>query len=86
MQGELRDVVGCMSCGLPVDTKARKAVTGIGEVCPHCVDKHGHLKSYDEVFENLATDHFMKKEKMGRLQAEVAAKDQMKNVPAWKDE
>jgi len=86
MQGELRDVMGCMSCGLPVETEARKAVVGIGEVCPHCVDKQGHLKSYNEVFENLTTDYFMKKQKMVRSQAENAAREQMRKVPAWKDE
>lgn len=81
-----KDVVGCMSCGLPVESEARKAATEIGDVCPHCVDKAGHLKSYDEVFERLVTQHFMAKMRMSRPEAEDAAKKHLAKVSAWRTE
>lgn len=85
-QAELKDVSGCLSCGLPFDSKSRKAVVDIGEVCPHCVDMKGHLKSYNEVHESLVNDYFMKKQRLDRSAAEKAATEQMRKVPAWKDQ
>jgi hypothetical protein len=82
---EWKEVVGCMSCGLPVDSASRKEVAEIGQVCPHCIDSGGHLKSYNEVFERLVTQHFMKQKKMSRPEAEKAATEHLKNVPAWRD-
>jgi len=85
VQAELKDVSGCLSCGLPFDSESRKAVVEIGEVCSRCIDRKGHLKGYNEVHEALVTDHFIKKQKLDRPSAEKAATAQMKKVPAWKD-
>ena len=52
---------------------------------PTAIDSGGHLKSYNEVFERLVTQHFMKQEKMSRPEAEKAATEHLKNVPAWRD-
>lgn len=82
---ELKDVVGCLSCGLPTKRTQREAASGIVEICPKCKDQHGHLRSYEEVFERLVTGHYMKKEKMSRPEAESAAREKMSELPAWKD-
>jgi hypothetical protein len=33
---EWKEVVGCMSCGLPVDSVSRKEIAEIGQALPHC--------------------------------------------------
>ena len=82
---EWKDVVGCLSCGLPLEKESRKVATEIGDVCPHCVDKRGHLKTYDEVFDRLVDDYFVKEKRMSRDEAEKAARAHLKKVPAWKE-
>ena len=82
---ELKDVVGCLSCGLPTKRTQREIASDLAQVCPKCVDQHGHLKSYEEVFERLVTNHYMKKQKMSRPEAEDAARAKMSELPAWKD-
>jgi hypothetical protein len=82
---ELRDVVGCMSCGLPTKRTQREIASEIVGICPSCKDQHGHLKSYEEVFERLVTKHYMKGEGMDRPEAESAARAKMAELPAWKD-
>ncbi len=77
---EWKEIVGCMSCGLPIESDARKAVTEVGEVCPHCIDKKGHLKSHNEVHERLVTEYFMKEKRMSRPDAEAAASEHLKKV------
>lgn len=83
MRDEWKEIVGCMSCGLPMETEASRAATEVGEVCPHCVDKSGHLKSYEEVFERLVTQHFMKTMKMSRPEAEEAARKHLAATRVW---
>jgi hypothetical protein len=82
---ELKDVVGCMSCGLPMKRTQREIASDLAQVCPKCVDQHGHLKSYGEVLERLVTNHYMKEQKMSRPEAEKAARAKMSELPAWKD-
>jgi len=82
---ELKDVVGCLSCGLPTKRTQREISSEVADICPRCVDQHGHLKSYEEVFERLVTQHFMKKLGMDRPGAEAAAGQQLGELPAWKD-
>lgn len=82
---ELKDVVGCMSCGMPTKRTQREIASDLAQACPRCVDQHGHLKSYEEVFERLVTQHYMKEEMMNRPDAEQAARDKMSELPAWKD-
>jgi hypothetical protein len=82
---ELKDVVGCLSCGMPTKRTQREVASDLAQVCPKCVDQHGHLKSYEEVFERLVTHHYMKEQRMSRPEAEKAARSKMSELPAWKD-
>jgi hypothetical protein len=84
-RAELKDVVGCMSCGLPMNRGQREIASDLAQVCPKCVDQHGHLKSYEEVFERLVTNHYMKEQGLSRPEAEKAARAKMAELPAWKD-
>lgn len=83
---EMRDVVGCMSCGMPMERTPREAASEITELCPACADSAGHMKSYVEVFERLVTQHYMKELKMSRPEAEKAARERLAELPAWKSE
>ncbi len=84
-RAEMKDVVGCLSCGLPTKRTQREIASEIVDYCPSCADQHGHLRSYEEVFERLVTRHYMKEMKMGRAEAEKAAKEKLSEMPAWKD-
>lgn len=83
---ELKDVVGCLSCGMPMERTQRETASEIANFCPGCSDQHGHLKSYEEVFERLVTGHYMKELRMDRPSAEDAAKRKLAEMPAWKDQ
>ena len=84
-RGEMKDIIGCLSCGQPMKRTQREIASELADVCPSCVDQHGHLKSYGEVFERLVTKHYMKEQKMSRPDAEKAARQKMSELPAWKD-
>jgi len=81
---ELKDVVGCLSCGLPTKRTQREIASELANYCPDCKDQHGHLRSYEEVHERM-TLHLMRKEKLDRPMAEAAARARMAELPAWKD-
>ena len=85
-RGEMKDVVGCLSCGMPNKRTQREVASEIADYCPSCVDQHGHLRSYEEVFERLVTRHFMGEEGMSRVDAEKAARVKLAEMPAWKDQ
>ncbi|OGS42050.1 MAG: hypothetical protein A3K67_03270 [Euryarchaeota archaeon RBG_16_62_10] len=82
---ELKDVVGCLSCGMPTKRTQREVASEISQFCPSCTDQHGHLRSYEEVLERLVTRHYMKEQKMSRPEAEKAARAKLAELPAWKD-
>jgi DNA repair exonuclease SbcCD ATPase subunit len=82
---ELKDVMGCLSCGLPMTRTQRETASELTDICPGCSDQHGHLKSYEEVFERLVTRHYMKEKRMDRPEAEAAARLKLSEMPAWKD-
>lgn len=82
---EFKDIVGCLSCGLPMNRTQRETATEIAQICDRCTDQHGHLKSYEEVFERLVTRHFMKELGMDRPGAEWAARRKLAELSAWKD-
>jgi hypothetical protein len=69
---ELMDVVGCLSCGLPTKRTQREVASEVADICPRCQTSDGHLKGYDEVFERLVTQHFMKHERMSRPEGQIA--------------
>lgn len=72
---EMRDVIGCMGCGMPMERTPREASSEITEICPACADSAGQMKSYVEVFERLVTQHYMKELRMSRPEAEKAARE-----------
>jgi len=82
---ELRDIAGCLSCGMPNARTQREIASEIADFCPSCVDQHGHLKPYEEVYERLVTRHYMKELKMSRPEAEKAAQERLSNLPAWRE-
>ncbi len=84
-QGEMRDVVGCLSCGMPNKRTQREVASDIADYCPSCVDNHGHLRPYTEVFERLVTRYYMAEKGMSRLDAEKVATDKLSEMPAWKE-
>jgi len=84
-RGELKDVIGCLSCGMPTKRTQREIASEIADYCPSCTDPHGHLRSYEEVFERLVTRHYMNEMKMSRVDAEKAARTKLSEMPAWKD-
>ncbi len=81
---EMKDVVGCLSCGLPNKRTQREVASDIADYCPSCVDNHGHLRPYDEVFERLVTKYYMAEKGMSRPDAEKAATEKLDEMPAWK--
>lgn len=81
----MKDVVGCLSCGLPTKRTQREVASEIADYCPSCVDQHGHLRPYEEVFERLVTRYYMAEKKMSRPDAENAARVKLAEMPAWKD-
>ncbi|MGQ9587366.1 MAG: zinc ribbon domain-containing protein [Thermoplasmata archaeon] len=80
---DLKDVGGCLSCGLPMKRTQREIASELVEYCPDCKDQHGHLRSYEEVLERLA-QHLMRTERVDRPKAEAAARTRMAELPAWK--
>lgn len=71
-------VSNCQSCAMPLTDKKP------GDMyCDYCVDKTGHLKPYEQVFEGTVTGYFMTHQKMDRKTAEKAATEHLAKMPAW---
>jgi uncharacterized glyoxalase superfamily protein PhnB len=68
----------CPSCGMPL-TEAQP-----GQMyCHYCADDAGKLKPYEAVFEGTVTGFFMAHQKLPRKEAEKAAREHLKKMPAW---
>ena len=68
----------CQSCGMPL------ADAEPGQMyCDYCTDEKGTLRPYEQVFEGTVTGYFMGMQKMGRKDAEKAAKEHLGKMPAW---
>lgn len=68
----------CQSCGMPL------ADAEPGQMyCGYCTDEHGTLKPYEVVFEGTVQGYFMGMQKMPRDEAEKAAAEHLKQMPAW---
>lgn len=68
----------CQSCGMPL------ADAEPGQMyCDYCTDEDGQLRSYEQVFEGTVTGYFMGMQKMGRAEAEAAAREHLAKMPAW---
>ena len=69
---------GCQSCGVPL-TDARPGQ----KYCPSCTSEGGELRSYQQVFEGTVTGFFMAMHKLPRGEAEQAAREHLRKMPAW---
>jgi len=68
----------CQSCGMPLaDAKPGQMY------CPYCADEKGNLKPYETIFEGTVSGYFMGMMKMSRADAEKAARERLKKMPAW---
>lgn len=68
----------CQSCGMPL-TDAQP-----GQMyCAYCTDEKGRLRPYEQIFEGTVTGYFMGMQKMKRPEAEKAAREHLKKMPAW---
>lgn len=68
----------CQSCAMPM-TDAEP-----GQMyCGYCTDEHGKLRPYEQVFEGTVTGYFMGMQKMERAEAEKAAEEHLRKMPAW---
>jgi hypothetical protein len=52
--------------------------------CESCTNAEGELLPYDEVHRGLVEREFMGRNGMQREQAEVAARNALSRMPAWK--
>jgi hypothetical protein len=69
----------CQSCGMPL------ADAQPGDMyCDHCTDDAGNLRSYEQILEGTIQGYFMGMQGMERAAAEVAAKEHLGNMKAWK--
>ena len=68
----------CESCGRPMTVGAS------GKYCDVCTDAGGALLAYDEVHRRLVEREFMGRNGMSREQAEVAARNALSRMPAWR--
>jgi len=71
-------MANCQSCGMPLaDAKP-------GELyCGYCTDANGKLKPFEQVLEGTTVGYFMGMQKMARPDAEKAAREHLKKMPAW---
>ena len=68
----------CQSCEMPL------ADAEPGQMyCGYCTDDAGKLRPYEQVFEGTVTGFFMEMQKMERAEAEKAAAEHLKKMPAW---
>jgi uncharacterized glyoxalase superfamily protein PhnB len=68
----------CQSCGMPLtDAKAGQMY------CAYCTDEKGALRPYETVLEGTTTGYFMHMQKLPRADAEKAAREHLKKMPAW---
>lgn len=71
-------VSSCQSCGMPLkDAKEGQLY------CGYCTDAGGKLKPFEQVLEGTTIGYFMGMQKMPRDQAEKAAREHLKKMPAW---
>jgi uncharacterized glyoxalase superfamily protein PhnB len=68
----------CQSCGMPLTDAAPGQM-----YCQYCTDEKGKLRPYESVFEGTVTGYFMQMQKMPRKDAETAAREHLKKMPAW---
>ena len=68
----------CESCGRPMKSGTSS------RYCEACTNAKGELLPYEEVHRGLVEKEFMGRNGMQREQAEVAARNALSRMPAWK--
>jgi len=68
----------CQSCGTPL-TEAKPGQT----YCEYCTNEKGQLRPYEQIFEGTVTGFFMAMHKLPRKEAEKAAREHLRKMPAW---
>jgi uncharacterized glyoxalase superfamily protein PhnB len=71
-------LANCQSCGMPLADAAPGQM-----YCAYCLDEHGKLRPYEVVLEGTTVGYFMQMQKLPRPQAEKAAREHLKQMPAW---
>lgn len=81
----MSEVKNCESCGMPMINPEDFGGSDVSNrYCRHCTNEKGELKSYDEIFDGLV-NFIIKTQGMDRTQAELAAKEGLAKMPAWKN-
>ncbi len=75
----------CESCGRPMMSDGDHG-GGLQDnpYCRHCTDTQGVLRPYESVLRTLVEKEFMGVNGMARAQAEVAARNALAQLPAWR--
>ena len=71
-------LANCQSCSMPMTDAEPGAM-----YCAYCVDEQGKLKSYETILEGCISGYFIPMQKMSRPDAEKAAREMLKQQPAW---
>jgi uncharacterized glyoxalase superfamily protein PhnB len=71
-------ISSCQSCGMPMSEAKPGRM-----YCAYCTDERGVLRPYEQVFEGTVSGYFMEMQKLSRKEAEKAAREHLKKMPAW---
>ncbi len=75
----------CESCGRPMmSDRDHGGGRADNPYCRFCTDTKGQLRGYDDVWKTLVEREFMGTNGMARAEAEVAARNAMAQMPAWR--
>lgn len=74
----------CIACGMPMKNKEDYAMGDLEkDYCRFCCHEDGTMESYEEKLSSL-TSFIIKTQGLEKQTAEVAAKEMMSKLPAWK--
>lgn len=71
-------MASCQSCGMPLKDQKPGVM-----YCGYCMDAGGKLKPFEQILEGTTTGYFMAMQKLPRPDAEKAAREHLKKMPAW---
>lgn len=75
----------CEACGMPMkSSKLHGGGIEDNPYCIYCCDDKGNLNSRNDVREGMIAGYYMAQRGMSRADAEKAADEAMKWLPAWK--
>lgn len=78
-------VKNCESCGMPMRNPEDFGGNDVNnKYCKYCTNDKGELKSYEDVFNGMV-NFVVQTQGIDRTQAELAAKEGLAKMPAWKN-